>query len=115
MLRVRIVPTTLGQPAFESVTTFATWFRLRIQWDADDRLWAESGDVGIRLWALDHGHWTQFHWQSDGPKAPDVKRVVWDAELKQNVFILGINPPPGCGEPSRPRHGGPVSPHIGGR
>ena len=36
MLRVRIVPTTLGQPTFESVTTFVAWFRLRIQWDADD-------------------------------------------------------------------------------
>ncbi|HEY5958240.1 MAG TPA: hypothetical protein VIV60_16865 [Polyangiaceae bacterium] len=78
---------------FESGTAFAAWFRLRVQWDADDRLWADSGDVGLRLWALHEGNWTEFLWQSDGPKVPDANRVAWDAELKRNVFVLGIEPP----------------------
>lgn len=94
MLRVRITPSASAHATFESVTAFAAWFRLRVQWDADDRLWADSSDVGIRLWALYNGRWTEFHWQSDGPKVPDPTRVVWDVELKQDVFILGIEPPP---------------------
>jgi hypothetical protein len=78
---------------FESTTAFASFVRLRVLWDGDDRLWAESGDVGIRFWAVYQGQWTEFLWQSDGPNVPDTNLMVWDAELKRNVLILGIDPP----------------------
>lgn len=94
MLRVRIAPVASELSSFESGSTFASWFRLRVRWDAHDRLWADSGDVGIRFWALHEGNWTEFLWQSDGPEVPDADHMAWDAELNQNVFILGIEPPP---------------------
>ena len=94
MVRVRIVPTASETKAFESGTQFATWFPLQVQWDTTDRLWANSSDVGRRVWILHEGNWTEFLWQSDGPKVPDVSRVIWDAQLNRNVCILGIDPPP---------------------
>lgn len=78
-----------GQLQFEPRRPFAGWFSVVVGWDAQDRVWLRSGDIGVRMWAPGDAGWTEHVWQADGPATPSADRVVWDAETGASLLVVG--------------------------
>lgn len=79
-----------GKPEFIPRRRFAAWFPVVLGWDTLDRVWLRSGDIGVRMWAADAtGIWQEHVWQANGPAIPSPDRVVWDAELRTDLLLIG--------------------------
>lgn len=78
-----------GQVRFEPRQPFAGWFTVVVGWDAQDRVWLRSGDIGVRVWSHGDAGWNEHVWQKDGPVTPSPSRVVWDAETGSDVPVIG--------------------------
>jgi hypothetical protein len=78
-----------GQVRFEPRHPFAGWFTVVVGWDAQDRVWLRSGDIGVRMWAKTNSDWKEHIWQRDGSATPSPNRVAWDAETGADLPIIG--------------------------
>lgn len=69
------IQTAAGERVFAAETRWSTRHRLAFAWDAQDRLWVYSSDVGTDVWEDVGGRWTQRAWvRGGGLQPPDVIR-----------------------------------------
>ncbi len=78
-----------GADRYASPVTYALWFDLKVAWDATERLWVTSGDIGTHIYFRHDGAWTRAIWRSDGPETPSPDHQIWDAQVGGDVPILG--------------------------
>ena len=55
---------------YEQGGEFAAWFSLQVAWDAQDRVWVRSGDVGVSYWYLGQKGWARQRWDAYGRIQP---------------------------------------------
>jgi hypothetical protein len=66
-----------GNKLFESKQEYAGWFRLWFAWDAQDRVWVGSEDVGLSWWEKTADGWEEHPYEEGGSLVPPVKQAIW--------------------------------------